>query len=104
MVGILNKMSTITVFTGDTVSATAEFRDIDNALIDADSNIVNFNVYDADTHKLLETHVATRDSIGLYHYDYTIPSSEKSYYFEFEGLFGAKPQLQRIKVKASFKG
>ncbi len=96
-------MATASYYTGDTVRVQGTFRDLANALTDADGLAVTFKVYNADSRALLTSGNAFRSSIGVYYYDYTFPDTEQAYIFELSGQFGAKPQLKRMKVKAKFK-
>lgn len=90
-------------FTGDTIRIKGTFRNLSDILQDADGNDVTLKVYNADTRSLLSSHTASRESEGIYFYDYTFPTKERAYIFELSGLFGGKVQLKRFKTKAKFK-
>lgn len=96
-------MTTTTVYTGDTVRVKGTFKNQSNTLIDADSNSVTFNIYNADSLKIVTTAAATRQSAGIYYYDYTVPAAEIKYIVELKGNFSALPQLSRAVIKAKFK-
>jgi hypothetical protein len=95
--------SVVSYYTGDTVRVQGEFRNLSDALTDADGQAVTFKVYNADSKGLLFTGNATRSSQGIYYYDYTFPSTEQAYIFELSGPFNTKTQLKRLKVKAKFR-
>ena len=96
-------MSTTTVYTGDTIRIKGTFKNDSNVLTDADNNSVTFTIYDYETQKSVYTHAATRQSAGVYYYDYTIPNSEKKYIVELKGDFSLLPQLSRAIIKAKFR-
>lgn len=95
-------MTTI-VATNDTIRVKAEFKDYAAALLDADSQAVTFTAFDAETLKSVATAAATRQSLGVYYYDWLVPATEKGYILEMKGNFSTKPQLKRMRVKAKFK-
>jgi len=95
--------TTTTVYTGDTIRVKGTFRNQANTLIDADSNAVTFTIYNADSLRLVSTGAATRQSAGVYYYDYTVPVSEMKYIVELKGNFSALPQLSRATLKAKFR-
>ena len=95
--------TTTTVYTGDTIRVKGTFRNQSNTLIDADSNNVTFTIYNADSLRLVSTGSATRQSAGVYYYDYTVPAAEMKYIVELKGNFSALPQLSRASLKAKFK-
>lgn len=90
-------------FTGDTIRIQGTFRDLNNALTDADGNVVTLKAYNADTHALIASYTTARVSQGIYFYDYTFGNKEMAYIFELSGEFGGKVQLKRFKTKAKFK-
>lgn len=99
-------MSTV-VFTGDTIRVQASFRDwspdgVSGALVDPDSNVASVAVFDSELTSV-STGTATRQSVGVYTYDWTVPVTEGTYFFEFKGLFSTKPQLTRQKFSVKFK-
>ena len=73
---------------GTTVRLKALFKDVDGALTDLDTG-ATLRIYDADR-RLLTTEVCTRESIGSYYFDYTIPkpNSPATIYYEIGGTMG----------------
>ncbi len=96
-------MTVNAVFTGDTVTFGVNFYTTDGILMDPDSDTGTFTVYRQDNKRLIFTDDLERDSIGSYHYDWTIPAEETHYIIEMEGTFSSKPQLKRVKIKAKFE-
>lgn len=90
-----------TYFTGDTVRFKSTFEDLDENLVDADTN-VTFKIYDT-SEAVIDTATAIRESLGVYYYDYTFSTTAGSWIVEMGGAFGTKPQLQRMSVKTKFK-
>ncbi len=96
-----------TVFSGDTIRVKATFRDYaippaTGALADPDSQETSWTVYNSEGTSI-ETGSGERDSLGVYHYDWTVPLDPGFYYFEFLGEFGSKPQLSRTKITVRFR-
>ena len=96
--------SILKVTNGDTVRAKIDWTnwaiDGSGALVDPDSQSTTFVVYDGPTMAQIDTGAATREAVGVYYYDYTVPAGNdsKSYVFEFTATFSAKPQLSRQRV------
>ena len=90
------------IFTNDTVRIKATFKDFDQVAIDPDGQTATFKVYDFER-TVLETFTAVRDGVGLYHYDWTVPDIEGTYFVEFKGEFSGAPQLTRQKFAVKFK-
>lgn len=102
--GGYNKIMAITtVYTGDTIRIKGTFKNSSNVLTDADANLVTFTVYNYDTKKSLATGNATRQSAGIYYYDYELPALERKYIVELKGDFDGYPQLARSVIKAKFR-
>lgn len=96
----------ITVFSGDTVRIKSTFRDYAvapavGALADPDSSTATWTVYDSDMN-VLASGAGVRESTGVYHYDYTTPTTPTVVVFEFKGLFSTKPQLSRVRLNVKF--
>lgn len=97
-------MANTIVYVGDTITFQAEFRDVDNALVDPDQNAATFTAYNNETLSTVATASASRASQGVYQYEWTIPSGDGVIYvLEMKGNFSSKPQLKRLKVKAKFR-
>lgn len=92
-------------FTGDTIRIRVTFKDNLNQLADADDNEVFLTVYDAeDTDTVITTStLVTRQSAGIYYYDYTMPDTPMKLVLEMKGLFGTHPQLERTRAKVKFR-
>lgn len=95
------------IFSGDTIRVKATFRDWaatgqTGALVDPDSNTATVKVFDSELTEVLSG-TATRESQGVYYFDWTVPTTEGGYYFEYKGLFSAKPQISRQKYTVKFK-
>lgn len=97
-------MATTTVYVGDTITFKAEFRDINNTLVDPDASAATFKVYNNETLAQLTSSAATKVSAGIYKYEWTVPSGDGIIYIlEMSGDFSSLPQLKRVKVKAKFR-
>jgi hypothetical protein len=97
-------MTTTTVYTNDTVTFQAAFKDPNGVLVDPDGQISTFTVFKDDTAAQVATSTMTRQSQGVYTYDWLIPAADGVVYIiELKGLFSTKPQLQRTKVRAKFR-
>jgi hypothetical protein len=96
-------MATTKVYIGDTVTIQAEFRDTNNALIDADSNAVTCTIYRSDDLSTVVAASATRVSTGIYIYNWLVPNEEIIFIAEMKGNFSTRPQLKRIKARAVFR-
>ena len=96
--------SILKVTNGDTVRAKIDWTnwavDGSGALVDPDGQSTTFTVYNGSTMAEMATGAATRESVGVYYYEYTVPAGNdsKSYVFEFTADFSAKPQLSRQRV------
>ena len=91
---------------GDTVRAKITWTnwatDGSGAPADPDSQSTTFTVYYGATMVQESTGAATREDIGIYYYDYTVPAGNDStsYVFEFSSNFSSKPQISRQRVVA----
>lgn len=67
---------------------------------DPDSQSTTFTVYDNATMVQVATGAATRESIGVYYYDWTVPASDdpQTFLIEFTANFAAKPQKATQRV------
>ena len=64
----------VNVIRGNSKRFDATFTDVDGlTLIDADSHIISF--YDPNGNIQAAPTTPTRDSLGTYHYDYTVPAT-----------------------------
>lgn len=97
------------VTNGDTVRAKIPWTnwavDGSGSLVDPDGQATTFTVYNGSTLAEIATGAATRESVGVYYYDYTVPASteSKSYVFEFSADFTSKPQVSRQRVIGRYK-
>jgi plastocyanin len=97
-------MATTTVYVGDTITFKAEFKDINNVLVDPDASAATFKVYNNETLAQVSSAAATKLSTGVYKYEWTVPSGDGIIYIlEMSGDFSSLPQLKRVKVKAKFR-
>lgn len=90
---------------GDTIRVKATFRDWapegqQGSLTTPAS--VEVNLYRDDESPLQTALTPTNESLGVYFYDWTLPTEAGAYYIEFKGLINGKPQLSRMKVKAKW--
>jgi hypothetical protein len=101
--------SIIKVTNGDTVRAKIPWtnwsEDGSGSLVDPDGQTTTFTVYNGSTLAEIATGAATRETTGVYFYDYTIPAGNdsKTYVFEFTADFSSKPQVSRQRVVGRYK-
>lgn len=93
-----------TVYTNDTVRVKATFLDLNDQLVDPDGQSCTFTSYLEETGKTSSTAAATRESQGVYYYDYLLPAAQTNYIVEMAGDFSGDRQVKRFKLKARFKG
>ena len=97
-------MATETIFIGDTITFRSEFLDSDGNPGDPDGSAATFTVYNFETLAVVDTGAATRDSQGVYSYDWTVPEGDGvKYILEMKGDFNGLPQLERTRAKARFR-
>lgn len=95
------------ILTGTTITPTATIRDKadlgeDGPLVDPDGNTVTVTVYDS-ANKVVETGAATRESLGVFYYNWTTPTKQGIYFVEFKCTFAGKPELQRKRYTVKFR-
>ena len=94
---------TTSVFTDDTITLQAIFKDINGALIDPDNFEASLLVYRDDTGDSVDTQQMTRSSAGTYTIDWLVPSEETAYIVEMRWYFSSSPQLKRLRIRARFR-
>lgn len=83
---------------GDTVRLKASFYNFSDAL--ADPTGVTCTVYDGKKNKLVDAAVATKESTGIYYYDYTLPSTGfDPLIYEFCGTLEGTTALSRATIE-----
>lgn len=89
--------------TGTTIRGTGTFKDINTDAL-ADPNLVTAKGYDSDRNELFtNTANVVRVSLGVFYYDWILPTIEGNYYLELHGDMGSEPVIRRIKFKAKFR-
>ncbi len=93
--------------TGDTIRLVGTFRDWAStedvataALIDPDSVVVN--IYKLNGVIVSEDNATVRDSVGVYHFDWTTPADSGEYVVEFYGVEDTLPIVNRTKILLAF--
>ena len=81
---------------GNSVRLGAEFKDFDGVLYDPTD--VKVKIYKSDMSVSTEA-VPTRDSLGVFYYDYILTATD--YAFEFSGEVAGFPILSRMPLRAS---
>lgn len=90
---------------GDTIRVRAEFRDWAPEGTEGDllaPSSVEVNLYNSDESVLQSGLSAVNEALGVYYYDWTLPTEAGSYFIEFIGTVNGKPQLSRLKIKAKW--
>lgn len=88
---------------GDTVRLTATFKNFADALTDPTEITVKF--YDQSKVQIGSTvtlDASNKDSTGVYHYDYIVPSGYKKIYYEFCGIIDDYPSVERDIIQVTF--
>lgn len=94
-----------TYFSGDTVRFSSEFRDypedpeLEGDLIDPST--VTVIVYDSDSNSIA-TGSGSNVSLGVFSFEYTVPTDSGTYYIEWKGMVNSKPEIKRMKFKVKF--
>jgi len=90
------------VLINDTVRLKVYFKTFDGIAVDPTN--ITLKIYD-DNQQILET-ISIDDTnkinVGIYFYDYIIPSGEGDIYFEFAGLVNNLPIVTRKLIKRSW--
>lgn len=89
----------MTYYVGDTLRLTATFYTFAGVL--ADPTTVVVNIYDINRTLLVTAAAATKDSTGVYHYDYTT-TVEGRLAVEFTGTLETKTVLTRTAFTVSW--
>ncbi|WP_066639694.1 hypothetical protein [Desulfolucanica intricata] len=90
------------VLIGDTVRLKVFFKTFDGTAVDPTN--ITLKIYD-DTQQEIETiniNDTNKINVGVYFYDYVIPSGEGDLYFEFTGLVNNLPIVTRKLIKRSW--
>ncbi|WP_003545433.1 hypothetical protein [Desulfotomaculum nigrificans] len=86
----------------DTVRLKVNFKTFDGTAVDPTN--ITLKIYD-DKKQLIET-ISIDDTnklnVGVYFYDYIIPSGEEDLYIEFQGLLNNKPIVTRKILRRSW--
>lgn len=93
------------ILLGDTATFSVEVRDLTTGnLVDPDGNALTFAVYDPNRTRITSV-AAVRDSVGKYHYDYTIPDNGKEglWTAEFTGKISNVPFIYRQEFGVLFR-
>jgi hypothetical protein len=89
---------------GDTVRFKATFYDWEDALTDPTEIIVK--IYDSRKVQLGETitldMTENKESTGVYFYDYVVPAGHTRLYYEFNGVVGGLPSVERGEIRVSW--
>ncbi|WP_031408013.1 hypothetical protein [Geobacillus vulcani] len=87
---------------GDTVRLKCHFKTFDWQNIDPAD--VKLKIYDKNK-QLIEEILLTdndKENVGVYFYDYVLPTNQSEIIFEFSGVYNNKPILVRDSVKIEF--
>lgn len=84
-------------FIGDTVRFYATFYNYSGTPSDPQSVICT--VYSHIGQQVLVAGAATRESEGIYYYDFTIPDTDGALVYEFAGEYDGKPTVGRAKLE-----
>ena len=87
---------------GDTVRLKCHFRTFDGQLIDPGD--VKLTIYDSQK-QLIEKFIlddSHKENVGVYLYDYVLPTNQSEIIFEFSGVYNNKPILVRDSLKIEF--
>jgi hypothetical protein len=84
----------VAIIIGDTIRLKATFYNYSGALADPDS--VTAKIYSHIGQILLATGAATKESTGVYYYDYTVPADVPGLIvYEFSGMMDGTPTAGR---------
>jgi len=89
--------------TGDTIRIKATFKTFEGLLSDL-TNPPTLKIYNPDK-EIIATILGaslTHSSTGVYYYDYTLPSTEGKYTYEFSGTVESTTVLRRGHVDVGF--
>jgi hypothetical protein len=84
---------------GDTVRLKATFHDFANGAL-ADPAAVTAKIYNSSQIEL-QTATAVKESVGVYHYDYT-STAKGVFFYEFSGQLEGTPAVRRDKLTVVF--
>jgi len=90
---------------GDTIRVKVTFTDEETTVVqDTDDQQASVVIYNAETlQRLVNGGAATRESEGVYYYDWTTTANiSATYVAEVSGVFSGKTHLKRAKFKAKF--
>ena len=89
-------------FAGDTVRFRCHFRTFDGQLIDPGD--VKLTIYDSNKQQIEQITLTdtNKENVGVYFYDYVLPTNQSEIIFEFSGVYNNKPILVRDSVKIQF--
>jgi len=101
---------TTTYLNGDTIMVRVTFRDYSTPPTvgdPVDPDEISVKIYDAKK-VLLRTvpdgdPTIIRNSTGVYSYEWTLPTTDGTYFIEFTGMFGTYPEIIRHQVKTKWK-
>jgi hypothetical protein len=97
-------MATTTIYIGDTITFRSEFLNAAGEPGDPDGSAATFTVYNYETLSVVDTGAATRESAGVYVYNWLVPEGDGvRYILEMKGDFDGLPQLERTRAKARFR-
>lgn len=87
---------------GDTVRLKCHFKTFDGQSVNPAD--VKLTIYDANKQKIKEFILddTNKKSMGVYFYDYVLPTDKNEIIFEFSGVYNNKPILVRDSVKIQF--
>jgi len=83
---------------GNTVRLKATFYNLAGAATDPDASAVTLNIYDGNR-TVVTTQPCTRESAGVYYYDYTIPAGAGPLHWEMAGKMATLPVVGRDKLE-----
>jgi hypothetical protein len=94
-------MAATAVTVGDTIRLKASFYNWNGNLVDPEEITVSF--FDSNKSRIGEevplNLTAAKESAGIYHYDYIVPSGHSRIYFEFKGEIDGKPSVERGELR-----
>lgn len=88
---------------GDTIRIPVTFYDLDVAL--ADPTTVTVSFYDINKVQIgaaATLDAGNKDSVGVYHYDYTVPDGHSKIYYEFTGIMDTLPNIERGEIRVTW--
>jgi hypothetical protein len=89
--------------TGDTIRVTAIFYTFAGVITDC-ATMPTIKLYSADKVTVAVTGTVSRDDVGTYHADLTLPTAEGTYYVETAGVAESKPIIEREAINVRFSG